>query len=260
MTWKFFLTRLRHFLAYRRRNRRRSAVKPLPDRRKRVFDFEPFEDRAHMEPPVTSLAATAVGLGLGAYAVQLAVANSVARAEAPDLSTPAEAGSSWPIGELGSVSTTAALVLPHAEPEPTFMPRDEAFRQWDADAPSAGSLSDPPPVLPAQSVSSINHTPAAEEGGGGGAEPGQQHGSSTGPTSNYSYSTILPLASPAASGSGDFAPAGIASEHGAGLNGAGPSQAITPSASPPSGMTGMGRMGMAPTGPSPDGPPPPVGG
>src|SRR6266481_3627660 len=88
MSWKSFLERLRLFFSFRR-SRRRKSVKPLPDRRKRVFDFEPFEDRAHMEPPITSLAAMAVGVGVGVYAVNLAVANAADRVQSSSADAPA---------------------------------------------------------------------------------------------------------------------------------------------------------------------------
>src|SRR5215472_18534639 len=116
MSWKTFLARLRQFFLFDRVRTRRRSIKPLPNRRKRVFDFEPFEDRSHMEPPITSLAATAVGVGVGVYAVNLAVANALARAEAAAPATPVvpeSAAETGPMPEFLPIQSMAAAWVPH---------------------------------------------------------------------------------------------------------------------------------------------------
>ena len=179
MSWKSFLARLRYFFFFRRsRARRRCAVKRLPDRRKRVFDWEPFESRAHMEPPVTSLAATAAGMGLGVYAVNMAIANAQAdyapRAPEAALSNQGTADAlllSSAVGETSIPDTAVpdradgayagALAYLGAEPDspPLDGPAIEAAFNPTSVHPSAVG-GDPFPQAPSSG------------GGGGGAESG----------------------------------------------------------------------------------------
>ena len=179
MSWKSFLARLRYFFFFRRsRARRRCAVKRLPDRRKRVFDWEPFESRAHMEPPVTSLAATAAGIGLGAYAVNMAIANAQAdyAPRAPEVA-------------LSNQGTADALVLGSAVGE-TSIPEsavpDRADGAYGGALAYLGAEPDSPPLDGPAIEAAFNPTsvhPSAvggdpfpqappSGGGGGSAESG----------------------------------------------------------------------------------------
>src|SRR5205807_770055 len=98
MTWKSFLARLRQLFSFRRGRKRRQAAKHLPDRRKRFFDWEWLEDRAFMEPPVSMLTAAA-GIGIGVYAVNLALINASAQAA----SAPAVTPIGWEPASAGAV-------------------------------------------------------------------------------------------------------------------------------------------------------------
>ena len=177
MSWKSFLAWLRYFFSFRRA-RRRSAVKRLPDRRKRVFDWEPFESRAHMEPPVTSLAATAAGLGIGVYAVNMAIANAHAdyaprasEAAQPSLGTADAFLLGSAIGEtsIPEMAVSDRVAGPYGEAlaylgaEPDSPPLDEpaieaAFNPTSVHPSAVGG--DPFPQAPPSG------------GGGGGAESG----------------------------------------------------------------------------------------
>src|SRR5262245_34773897 len=158
MTWKSFLARLRHYLFFRpMRTRRRPPVKRPPDRRKRSFDFEPFEDRAFMEPPVTALAAMAVGVGVGVYAVNLAVVNAAARTEPAAAPAVPESDAS---GELPEFAVTrveaaaAAVVLGDAARLADGLPGDRV----------GGSEADRPLVEPLAAPLEGEFAPAGKRG------------------------------------------------------------------------------------------------
>jgi hypothetical protein len=222
MSWKFFLTQLRRLLFWRRMPARRSSSKRPPDRRKRHFDFEPFEDRSHMEPPITSLAATAAGLAVGTYAVNLALVNAQARAAA-SVAAPAVpetiTTNLGPVLEGAAEARTAeALVWHDYTPTETWLP-GERLAALETDRPLADSLPDSlnEDFKPASAVgggsslaSPFDAPAAADEGGGSGAEPGGRTSpaggsapSSSGPTSPLNGGTLAaPVGATGTNGSG----------------------------------------------------------
>jgi len=200
MSWNRFLFLLRRWL-FPGSLKRRKPIKRLPDRRKRVFHMDGLEDRSFMEPPVTSLVASAFGITVAAYALNVAVAEP-ARADYR-VPTPAPVDTSPGIVVLGSPDFLVPENTGGGAVDPDYARKGAGAAYFAFDTGNA--LSDfPADALTGglEPVISENATPlsgpldaatATPDSGGGGAEPGGRSGPSGSAyagsgSSNYAYS------------------------------------------------------------------------